>query len=286
MEARRLVNLGDPHMRAVLKLAAPLLLLLGVGTLAPEANAGAKPAEQALSELKGGKRRYDVVQNRFFLKEGRFEVAPVAGLIPNNPFASRYIGGIHGAYHFSENLAAEGAFIYSPERGLADLKGLTNTLVAIAEEGSGNVSFQQPVDKAVFGATFAARWSPVYGKINLLGERVANFDFYGTAGLGMLTLAKYYARYDDNVPEGEPTTALTRNETKTVVPVTLGVGLNFFVSSSVAFKLDARNYLYWDSQPQYDPDVPNEEGRIYNNFVATTGVSVFFPKMKPRQFDF
>ena len=133
-------------MRAVLKLAAPLLLLLGVGTLAPEANAGAKPAEQALSELKGGKRRYDVVQNRFFLKEGRFEVAPVAGLIPNNPFASRYIGGIHGAYHFSENLAAEGAFIYSPERGLADLKGLTNTLVAIAEEGSGDVSFQQPVE--------------------------------------------------------------------------------------------------------------------------------------------
>ena len=62
--------------------------------------------------------------------------------------------------------------------------------------------------------------------------------------------------------------------------------MNFFVSSSVAIKLDARNYFYFDKKPQYNPDIPEEQSRLYDNLVASVGVSIFFPKMKPRQYDF
>jgi outer membrane beta-barrel protein len=169
-----------------------------------------------------------------------------------------------------------------------DLKDLTHTLVGIAREGSGDVEFQQPVDKMVLGATVAARWAPVYGKINLLGERILNFDLYGTAGMGLLTVDKYYAVYDDDAPEGVVPTKLEVVEVKPVLPLNLGIGMDFFLSSSVALKIDARNYLYIDSKPDYDPDPGNQvtENRLYNNFVASAGVSVFFPKMKPRYFDF
>jgi outer membrane beta-barrel protein len=173
--------------------------------------------------------------------------------------------------------------MYSPDLGTGDLKGLTTTLVSIAHEGT-DQGFQQPIEKMILGATFAARWAPVYGKINLLGERVLNFDLYGVAGLGLLSINEYYATYTEEggVPSASLGTAIKKNK----VPVNLGLGMDFFVSSSVAVKIDARSYLYLDKKPQYDPDVAVEESRLYNNFIASAGVSVFFPKMKPRQYDF
>ena len=191
--------LENRRMRAPLTLLTPVVALLGLAGTSLDAHAGAQPARKALGELTDGETNYNVVQNRFFLKQDRFELSPMAGYVPNNPFAKRYIGGVLAAWHFSETLAAEGAFLYSPDLGVNDLKDLTHTLVGIAREGSGDVEFQQPVDKMLLGATVAARWAPVYGKINLLGERVLNFDLYGTAGLGLLTVNKYYAVYDDDV---------------------------------------------------------------------------------------
>jgi outer membrane beta-barrel protein len=274
------------YMRPSSTLTPALLLLVGLLTPTP-AEAGAKAARQALKELREGRQDYDKVQNRFFLKEGRFEIAPILGYVPNNPMVKRYTGGVLGAYHFSETMAVEGAFIYSPDLGTNDLKGLTNTLVQIAQSSSGQGSvFQQPIDKMVLGATFAARWAPVYGKINLIGERVLNFDFYGVAGLGLLSVQKYYAVYDDAPGDGQTPVTLVEASSKALVPINLGIGFDFFLSQSVALKIDARSYLYIDSKPQYDPNEQVTESRPYNNFVASGGVSVFFPKMKPRLMDF
>ena len=274
-------------MRAPWKLLAPVAAVVSLAATPTAADAGTKPARQALEQMNEGKNRYNVVQNRFFLKEKRFEVAPVGGYVPNNPMAKRYVAGLLTAYHFSENFAAEAAFLYSPDRGANDLKDLTHTLVGIAHEGSPDVAFQQPVDMMVMGATFAARWAPVYGKINILGERVLNFDTYLTAGAGLLSIREYYATYDESLEgQAENATALGTPENKPRVPVNVGLGMDFFVSSSVAIKIDARNYLYFDTKPQYDPNVPVDESRLYNNFVASAGVGIFFPRMKTRQYDF
>ena len=276
-------------MRGIATLLAGLITILGLS--APtSAEAGARSARQALKELQDGRRPYDKVQNRFFLKEGRFEIAPIFGYIPNNPMVKRYTGGVLGAYHLSETFAVEGAFLYSPDLGTSDLKGLTNTLVQIAHEGSGQIDFQQPIDKMILGATFAARWAPVYGKINLIGERVLNFDLYGIAGLGMLSVSKYYAKYDESkAGTGEAPTFLEKQGAEPMVTPNLGLGFNFFLSQSVALKLDARSYLYVGQNPDYTPGsqaTDDTTKRLYNNFVASTGVSVFFPKMKPRMTDF
>jgi outer membrane beta-barrel protein len=253
-------------MRAPWKLLAPVAAAVALAASTSPAEAGTKPARQALEEINEGKNRYNVVQNRFFLKEKRFEVAPVGGYVPNNPFAKRYVAGLLG----------EG-----------DLKDLTHTLVGIAHEGNSEVQFQQPVDKMVMGATFAARWAPVYGKINILGERVINFDTYLTAGAGLLTIKEYYATYDEALEgQAEFPTALGDAINKSRVPINLGIGMDFFVSSSIALKIDARNYMYFDKKPQYDPEEPVEESRLYNNFIASAGVGIYFPRMKSRNYDF
>lgn len=264
------------QITAVVLLTAPVVL--------PAALAEA-PGSQALGEHLGGKQPYNVVQNRFFLKAKRFEISPTFGYVPNNPMVKRYVGSVLGAYHFSETFAAEGAFLYSPDGGQGDLKDLTHTLVGIAEQGSGKIAFQQPLDKMVMGATFAARWAPFYGKINLLGETVLNFDIYGVGGVGMLSLQSYYAKYDSKQPS-DIKTVLHENGRKAKLTPNLGLGLNFFINSTIALKLDGRSYFYVDTQPQYDPDTPVTESRIYNNFVASVGVSFFIPKMAPRLFNF
>ena len=243
------------------------------------------PGPQALSEHLGDKEPYNVVQNRFFLKGNRFEISPTFGYVPNNPMVKRFVGSVLGAYHFSETFAAEGAFLYSPDSDKGDLKDLTHTLVAIAEQGSGKVEFQQPLDKMIMGATFAARWAPFYGKINLLGETVLNFDVYGVGGIGMLSLQSYYAQYDKNIAD-DIKTYLAPNGRKAKLTPNVGMGLNCFVNSTVAIKLDGRGYFYVDSQPQYDPDTPVTESRLYNNFVASVGVSFFVPKMTPPLYNY
>jgi outer membrane beta-barrel protein len=246
------------------------------------------PAGQAVEDLTATKTAsQDVVQNRFFLKANRFEIAPVLGIVPNNPFVKRYTGGVLVAYHLTEAFAAEGALFYSPDLGENDLKGLTSTLVQIAHQGNQARSFQQPIEKMTLGATFAARWAPVYGKINVLGETVLNFDFYGTGGLGLLSIAEYYATYNDSAGADESIVSLTFQQNKYKVPVNIGIGFDFFLNQTVALKIDARNYLYVDQQPNYDPTGDTVLGsRLYNSFIASVGVGVFVPKMKQRLSNF
>ncbi|MBN1335246.1 MAG: outer membrane beta-barrel domain-containing protein [Deltaproteobacteria bacterium] len=262
--------------------ASVLVLGLASGSAIAES-----PAQEAVRQLSAEKTEKNVVQNRFFLKEARFEVSPVLGYVPNNPFSRRFLGGLLVGYHLSESFAAEGAILYSPDLGRDDLKGLTGTLVTIAHQGDPDVQFQQPIDKMILGATFAARWAPVYGKINLLGESVLNFDLYGTGGIGLLSIAEYYATYNQETAEAGDPVQLSAPQSKVKVPVNLGIGLDFFASQSVAIKIDARTYLYVDRQPDYNPDANNVlSKRLYNTFIASAGVSVFMPRMKSRIVDF
>jgi outer membrane beta-barrel protein len=247
----------------------------------------AAPADQAIETFRNGSERKDVVQNRFFLKTGRFELAPMGGMVPNNPMVKRYVGGLQLAYHFSETFAAGGQLLYSPDLGENDLKGLANTLVQIAQGSAGGGVFQQPIDKLILGATFSAQWAPIYGKINILGETILNFDLYGEAGLGMLSIQKAYARYDSNAQGAVPVT-IDFDENTVEIPVSLGIGLNVFLNQSMAFKLDARSLMYIDSAPDYElaDGVRPEENQLYRAFAVTAGFGFYFPKMKPRLSDF
>jgi len=257
--------------------------VLAIGVQLP-AVAEDHPASVALAEVTDGRGPQNAVQNRFFLKEGRIEITPTLGYVPSDPLVKRFVGGLLGAYHFSETFAAEGAFIYSPDLGESDLKGLTTTLVGIPlEEGSKN--FQQPLDKMIMGATFAARWAPFYGKINVIGESVLNFDAYGILGLGMLSIQSYAATgaYDaaDNI-----IAELKAVDKKVVLTPNIGVGFNFFLNQTMALKLDARSYFYIADEPQYDITEPVDSKRLYNNFVASVGLSFFVPEMKTRMYNF
>jgi len=278
-------------------LSTKLSLVLGlVGLLAtaPEAVAADHPATTALDELAGKKATPNLIQNRFFVKQNRFELTPSIGYVPNNAFVTSVYGGAVAAYHFSDSFAAEGAFFYSPNTGADGVKGLTQTLVVIAHDGNAGGDFKQPLDRLQLGAIFSARWSPVYGKINLIGEGVLNFDLYGTGGVGLLLVTKDYATYNPEFssdPTASPTLVETAPETEAYPALNLGVGIDFFITQTIALKIDARGAFYIADEPNYGneirPGVPEPlEKRLYNTFLTTAGVSIFVPRMKPRLFNF
>ncbi len=272
---------------------AATALLAPETALAREKNS----AEAALAEFNGKKPVPDPIRNRFFLKTNRFEIAPSLGYVPNNSFAEVYVGGAFLAYHFTEQFSVEAAFIYSPNSGASGVKGLTRTLLDIAYQGDPKTKFQQPIDRLQMAAAFSARWAPVYGKINLMGEGVVNFDVYGTAGVGLLAVSKDVATISEDYRSGnsdDPVYVEPQPQTAFNPAVNLGAGINVFLSPSIALKIDARTLVFVGEEADYivgdvDPTTGQPqvlENEIQTAFITTGGISIFIPKMKPRIFNF
>jgi outer membrane beta-barrel protein len=248
------------------------------------------PGLQALDEFRNGRNMRNPVLNRFFLKGKRFELSPQFGIVPNNPFARRITVGLGLGYHFNEQLSVQGLFSFAPDLGTRDVKPLTAELLRLASDDS----FEQPLDKVSLSAAFGVQYAPFYGKINVLGETVASFDFYGFLGLGFVLQQEYYATENPNftgtIDPADPSTRSAVNLTKGDLQIrpapVVGVGGNFFLTSAVALKLDGRFTLYVDDKPVYDRDNPPEGLRVVPLFNANVGVSVFVPRMKPRLYDF
>jgi len=290
-------SIVEPTLRLLCGAAA---LALVAGTLLAPTAALAKDknsAVLALEEFNGKKPPFDPIRNRFFIKANRFEIAPSIGYVPNNSFADIYVGGAYLAYHFSERLSVEAAVLYSPNTGKTGVKNLTRTLLDIAYQGDPDTTFQQPIDRMSLGTAFSARWSPVYGKINLIGEGVVNFDVYGTGGVGLLAISKDVATVDEAYRSGESPDPvyLEPNPQQVFAPaLNLGVGMNIFLSPTVALKLDARTMIYIGQEADYivgdiDPTTGQQqvlEDEVQSQFITTGGISIFVPKMKPRLFNF
>lgn len=242
------------------------------------------PARQALEEFREGPAKTNPVLNRYFLKAKRFELTPGVGLVPNNPFARRFTVSLGFGYHFTEQLAVSGFFSFAPDLGERDLKSLTALLLDFAEDED----FEQPIDKVTLAANFGVKWAPIYGKINLAGETVLNFDFYGFLGIGMVVQNEYRATENPNATSVADFSLLSDPITQVRIAPTIAVGGNFFLTQGVALNLDGRFALYPDNKPDYDltdDEVP-EGLRVVTMFTASAGVSFFFPKMKPRLYDF
>lgn len=261
------------------------LLALGAPQLAHAAGPEG-PGIEAVDLFRNGRPSRASVDNRFFLKKNRFELSPMLGYVPNNPFAQRFVGSVGMAYHFSEVFSVQGLVSYSPDLGTSDLKGLTSTLIQIASDG-GDRGFQQPLDKVTLAFSANAVWAPLYGKINLVGETVLNFDLYFVGGFGMNSKTNYFAFENPDATSSSDFVALDDSPgSEVVVGPNVGMGFNFFLNQSVAFKLDGRMNFYVDNKPQYASDEPSDGNQLYNNIVVSGGVSIFFPKMQERIYDF
>lgn len=247
------------------------------------------PGPEALEEFRSGRSEPNAIENRFFLKEKRFEIALRGGYVPNNSLAQRYVGALTLNYHLNETVAIGADISFSPDLGKGDLRSLAGVLLQkAAERGDRENEFQQPLDKVTLSAAFGVTWAPVYGKINLIGESVLNFDLYGFLGVGMVSIVNYTGTYNDCEGACAPNdfVTLTQGINEVRVAPAIGIGQNYFLTQSIALKIDAKASFYIDDTPLYDPMAQPDGQKLYNNFIASVGIAGFFPKMKPRLYDF
>lgn len=281
-------------MTRVLKvLMAALGLVVALQTAHAKDKAEKPNGVLALEELREGTKPPNPVQNRFFLKSKRFELTPMVGFVPTNQFASRFNFSLGFGYHFNEALAVSGIFTYAPDLGKNDTSNLVLLLLQEADAKTSDPDFRQPLDKVELSAALGVTWSPFYGKINLFGEVVANFDFWFFLGVGFVLENEWQARLlqpnDAGYNPDRPDFAVDKVGTEAWPAGVLGLGANFFITQTVALRLDGRIFLYPDNPPFYptgDPDKRPTGLEVNSLFSGSVGVAFFIPKMKPRLYDF
>jgi outer membrane beta-barrel protein len=222
----------------------------------------ATPAPIALDE--DGKRKKTVIKTlarKNFLKLGRFEASPHAAFVANDPFLNRYIVGTGFGYHITEVFAVETSIDFAPDLGEGDWKPLTTQLVT-----ENNVS--PDISKLTLFGAATFQYSPIYGKVAVVGRNIVNFDVYGAFGMG-------FTRTTDDLTalgaEDDPRAQITQFQTH---PTTnFGGGLRIIFGESIAARVEARSLVYIET-------VNATTLEMKNNLILQGAVSFFFPNMK------
>lgn len=211
-----------------------LLAALGVFALAaPEASAqasadaGASASREADTEAFWANRRgVRTVQRRLYSTDGDFQLSLYFGAIPNDPFLKYFPIGLRFGYWVSESVSVElsGSYIGDALRSQTDLADF------LAETGEIDVFLR---DEQLWRANVVALWSPIYGKFSFLGTKLAHFDWYFGAGVGVLSVRNPIS-----------TTQLNETETGFSPEVVLATGWNLHLHRNWAARIDYRQFIF------------------------------------------
>lgn len=197
--------------------------------------AGASDDElAALDENARTKRTIKVLQKKNFLKIGRGEGGIHAGFLSNDPFINRYLIGINGSYHITEVFSVELSGTFSPDFGQSDWKPITRQLV--------NENKVSPdISKLIWVVNATTQFSPIYGKLAVVGGNIIVFDIYGIFGFG---LAGTQDDLDAIQCEGRDTDPCSVTASQVHPTTTIGGGLRVAFSKRVAARIEGRSLSY------------------------------------------
>lgn len=190
-----------------------------------------------------------VIQKKLMPKSGRFQAFGGLGLTTNTPWFLNAGFKLNLGYHFTENFALELStlFLSSSEREVAKEIRENNNL--------------QPEQflytKSYMGADLM--WTPVYGKITFLNQKIIPYEMYFSGGGG---------------------TSNTNSVEKNVPTLHFGTGQVFTISKAMAFRWDYSLNVFQATALTSNGIVP-EKGS-YNDLIFSAGVSFFFPEAKSR----
>jgi outer membrane beta-barrel protein len=235
----------------------PALLALALALALP-----APALAQSTADAFAGK--IPPVSGQLYRKAGRLEATLTGNLSLNDAFFSKYFGGLKLGYHLSESfsVSAHGA------GGLARETGST-VLCPTSEpcRDASELQLNQVPGKIEWLAGLEVAWSPVYGKLNVLSEKVAHFDLSILAGADYIAHRQVLGREAAlalDAAGGDP-------PTETAIGGHVGLGARLFLTEWMAVRLEVKDYLY-------QADVPNNGGKTLQNQLFTElGLSFFVP---------
>jgi outer membrane beta-barrel protein len=223
---------------------------------------GARDEDVILVEDEGKEKTViKTIQRKNFLKLGRFEASPHAAFVANDPFLNRYIVGTGLAYHVTEVFAVEATFDFAPDLGEGDWKPLTTQLV-------NENSVSPDISKLTMFGSFTFQYSPIYGKLAIVGRDIILFDVYGAFGMGFTKTAD-----DLNALQAEGEERAMATEFQTHPTTNFGGGLRIIFGESIAARVEARSMVYIET-------VNATTLEMKNNLIIQAAASFFFPNLK------
>jgi outer membrane beta-barrel protein len=241
-----------------------LALALAVHALLLAAALALPAPARAQSEADAFAGKIPPVSGQLYRKKGRLEATLTGNLSLNDPFFSKYFGGLKVGYHLTEFLSVSlhGASGTAVKTGSAVLCPAN----AGCRDATDAQLWQVP-GKIVWLAGAEVAWAPVYGKLNVLSEQVAHFDLSILAGADWIAHREVVGRVeaaDLEASGGEPgTTAGPGGH--------VGLGARLFLAEWLAVRIELKDYLYM-------VDVPNNGGKsLQNQLFTEVGLSFFLP---------
>jgi outer membrane beta-barrel protein len=229
--------------------------------------AAARPAPaRATSKADAFEGKIQPISGQLYRKAGRLELTPLAQLSVNDAFFTKYFGGLKATYHLTEFWSVGGSFA----AGATAKTG--SAVVCPANQGcqpaSATELYQVPGRlRSVAGLEVA--WAPVYGKLNVLAEKVAHFDLSLVLGADLVAHDQVLSGTDASAPGASPGTTRT-------VGGHVGLGARLFVTDAVALRLEFRDLVYRVTVPNRAVSGQGA-GDLQNQLFTELGVSVFFP---------
>ncbi len=238
--------------------------------LAASAAPGPARAETKADAFAG---RIPPISGQLFRKAGRLEASFTGNISLIDAFYSKYFGGAKLAYHLFESFSL----------GVHGMTGSTvassSSVVCVRATGCGDASREmllQVPGQVRWIAGAEAAWAPVYGKLNIVAEKVAHFD------LSILVGADLVAH--DRVLSGRPPATGGPSEAQalatsggtapldTAVGGHVGLGARVFLAEWIAARLEIKDYMY-------AVEVPNAGGGndFQHQFFTELGLSFFLP---------
>ena len=197
--------------------AAALLSLLSLCATAGHLAASEEETRSVLERLEDGV----AIHNKPLLHSGRFALSPSFGLTTGDLFQRTMLFGLNAEYFISERLSLSvgGAFGLASELPLAE---------AIRSQRPSQVSAQSfsHIGLLLGGE---AQYSPVYGKLSLLGINALRYDLHLIGGASLVQ-----------------TTGEVIDES--AVAPHVGGGLRIFLSKEIALATQLRGYFYSRSE--------------------------------------
>lgn len=188
-----------------------------------------------------------VIQKKYLPKTGRFQLYAAGGLTTNSPWFTNLGAKLNLGYHFNESFGLELSGIF-----------LTNTENSSAKDLRANNNLQP--DKFVttkYNVGLDLIWSPIYGKITTLDNRIIPFDMYFAFGGG---------------------SSGTTSQEKNVPTFHVGTGQIFALSKSMAVRWDY-SWNFYQATPVADAASTTAPSKsTYNDLIFTAGISFFFPE--------
>jgi outer membrane beta-barrel protein len=197
---------------------APAAPTAGTGTAAPPAAPTSGPKSQKL-DVESIKKKYwaqgnesemAVVQNRLYTKEGKLELGVFYANQVGDPFLVIRNAGGTLAYHFTEEWALSAVGWKSWTRNSTAY----DAFVAAAGADTGS-------DDPKYFVGGEVVFSPIYGKLSLIGKAILYYDLHVMVGAG----------------------SITQLNGSYLAPL-LGIGQQIYLNKTVALRLDYRWMTY------------------------------------------